>query len=141
MSINKLQAVSDLARVLDQAEHFLPRVYDQSNMAEPFDFVMFVQSWSDTSLGFGGFAGQAFTAGTVVVCWRERGKDAAVFIGGNFAYPVHKDDERLYGFWKDLDRLRTVQGADVWIQTCKHRVPKNSNVCDFCGRGQPVVNR
>lgn len=138
MSIDKLEAVSDLARALAHAESHLPGA--QQYFVAPFDFRMFVQSWSDTSLGFGGIAGQAFTDGTVVVCWRLPGAEAVVYIGGRLAYSVHKDDPRRDSFWNTLKRDRPVMGAADWQSSCPHRVPKNSNVCDFCGRGQPVVN-
>ena len=138
MSINKLQAVSDLARALDQAEHHLPRVYDDKpHIAEPFDFLMFTQTWADTSLGFGGTAGQGFTDSTVVVCWRQRGEYAAVFVGGRLAYPVHDEDPRRADFWTRAFNHH-VTGAAFWQRDCPHRTPENSNVCDFCGRGQPV---
>jgi hypothetical protein len=49
----------------------------------------FLQTWSDTSLGFGGIAGQAFTKAytTVVV----HGRNACVYFDGRFAYRVVVD--------------------------------------------------
>ncbi len=45
----------------------------------------FPQSWSDTSMGFGGMAGQAFTSAyTTVIISHHR--QAAVYIGGRLAY-------------------------------------------------------
>lgn len=137
MTINKLQAVSDLALALSSAELHLPRHYDADHIAEPLDFMMFVQSWSDTSLGFGGLAGQAFTDGTVVVCWRQAGHDAAVFVGGRLAYVVQDDDPRRADFWLQLRTRQNVYGQARWVDTCQHRQRKNSNVCHFCGRATP----
>jgi hypothetical protein len=99
--------------------------------------MMFQQMWSDTSLGFGGMAGRAFTEGTVVVCWRTKGRDAVVFVGGRMAYPVHRDDPRCHGFWQGL-ATDEVRGAADWSRECKHRLRERSNVCEFCGRGQPL---
>ena len=47
----------------------------------------FPQTWSDTSLGFGGVAGQAFTqAYTTVVMESET--NAAVYFAGRLAYVI-----------------------------------------------------
>ena len=49
---------------------------------------MFEQTWSDTSCGFGGVAGQAFTSAyTVVVHCLDTG-EYAVYHSGSFAYKV-----------------------------------------------------
>jgi hypothetical protein len=60
----------------------------------------FPQTWSDTSTGFGGVAGQAFTQAytTVVICELT---SAAVYFGGRRAYvldPIINQNE----FLKDL---------------------------------------
>jgi hypothetical protein len=49
---------------------------------------MFVQTWSDTSLGFGGVAGQAFTSAYTVVVFCLDTEQYAVYHGGQFAYIV-----------------------------------------------------
>ena len=55
------------------------------------DVYAFPQSWSDTSLGFGGLAGQAFTSAyTTVIISNLR--IAAVYIGGRLAYLAEVDE-------------------------------------------------
>ena len=52
----------------------------------------FPQSWSDTSLGFGGMAGQAFTSAYTTVVISEL-RHAVVYIGGRRAYKVEVTGE------------------------------------------------
>lgn len=69
---------------------------------------LFPQDWSDTSCGFGGWAGQAMcTAYTVVVTDLE---EAVVYVYGRFAYRVDLRTAKSDGgkkFWRDL------QSSDV----------------------------
>lgn len=55
---------------------------------------MFVQTWSDTSLGFGGVAGQAFTSAYTVVVFCDMTNEYAVYHGGRFAYLIKEDITR-----------------------------------------------
>lgn len=57
----------------------------------------FPQSFSDTSLGFGGIAGQAFTTAqvTVVIC----GVNACVYVNSRLAHNIHHYNRK---FWDDL---------------------------------------
>lgn len=137
--VDPLRAIADLAQALAGAELRLPRLYEgmRMHMHEPLDFEMWTQQWSDTSCGFGGIAGQAFTFATVVMAWRERGDHAVVFIAGQFAYPVHNEDPRSGQFWADY-RVIGVPGAALWADACVHVLAQNSNVCLRCGRGQPL---
>jgi hypothetical protein len=72
----------------------------------------FPQTWGDTSLGFGGVAGQAFTTAytTVVVHYR----DACVYFGGRFAYRVVVD--ATTPFLTDLGShgMRSVADSSVY---------------------------
>ena len=69
----------------------------------------FPQMWSDTSIGFGGVAGQGFTeAYTTVVI--ESSIDAAVYFGGRLAYVLHLLNAR---FWLDLRDHRMVAVRDA----------------------------
>lgn len=66
---------------------------------------MFVQGWSDTSLGFGGVAGQAFTtAYTVVVFCLDTG-EYAVYHGGRFAYMIVRESRSKEGFTRFKEDL------------------------------------
>jgi hypothetical protein len=68
----------------------------------------FLQSWGNTSIGFGGVAGQAFTnAYTTVVT--EAAGDASVYMGGRFAYSVEKPTAR---FFEDLRNFQMAGAAD-----------------------------
>jgi hypothetical protein len=50
---------------------------------------MFEQTWSDTSLGFGGVAGQAFTSAYTVVLFCAETQHYYVYHGGRHAYTVN----------------------------------------------------
>lgn len=66
---------------------------------------MFVQTWSDTSCGFGGMAGQAFTSAYTVVVFCEMTSDYAVYHAGQFAYRINhneRTDEGYDRFKEDL---------------------------------------
>ena len=66
---------------------------------------MFVQTWSDTSLGFGGMAGQAFTSAYTVVVFCDMTYEYAVYHGGQFAYILHHQRMSEDGFEKFKDDL------------------------------------
>lgn len=55
------------------------------------------QTWSSTSCGFGGVAGQAITTAQTVVIMYE-GNGAYVYHHGRFAYKLHLDDRRTKDF-------------------------------------------
>lgn len=59
-------------------------------------FSCFSQLWSNTSCGFGGFAGQAFTVAVTMVFFFDNddgGEDALVLVGGRVAYRVREARE------------------------------------------------
>ena len=61
----------------------------------------FTQTWSDTSCGFGGMAGQSITDALTVVF--RRGNFAAVFIAGKYAYHVMINE--VVNFLYDLSKF------------------------------------
>lgn len=63
---------------------------------------MFVQTWSDTSCGFGGFAGQAFTDAYTIVLFREDLQTYYVYIGGRYVYCVEQKQAGFNEFLVDL---------------------------------------
>lgn len=72
------------------------------------------QEWSDTTCGFGGIGGQAFTSAQVVVVYDRTYSDTAlVYIAGRFAYEVEKPSER---FWHDVQHHRLYGAADYASQ-------------------------
>lgn len=72
----------------------------------------FPQSWGDTSLGFGGVAGQATTTAytTVVHCH----PNAVVYFAGRFAYRVKHPGRE---FWDDVrtHNMAAVDGARKYL--------------------------
>lgn len=90
-----------------QKEKRRPTLYD-------VDVDMFSQTWSDTSLGFGGMAGQAFTqAYTVVVSCFETG-EYAVYHGGQLAYIISRSysPKGMQAFREDLAARELVGAMD-----------------------------
>lgn len=72
----------------------------------------FPQSFSSTTLGFGGVGGQAFTTAqmTIVIC----GSNACVYVNGRLAYKINTYNEK---FWQDLSdhNMRTaMQGKSAY---------------------------
>ena len=73
---------------------------------ELFDLYIFEQVWPDTSCGFGGIAGQAFTSSNVYAFVPKNINDVyfvnivlpvnvIIYIGNRFAYSVPKTDQVL----------------------------------------------
>jgi hypothetical protein len=62
-------------------------------------FSVFPQTWSDTSCGFGGMAGQAISNAFTVVLEHEEKGDFYIFINGQFAYKQNRSNKK---FVKDL---------------------------------------
>lgn len=63
---------------------------------------MFVQTWSNTSCGFGGMAGQAFTSAYTVVVFCDMTNEYAVYHAGQFAYLIKMETQSKEGY----DRFR-----------------------------------
>lgn len=61
---------------------------------------MFEQSWPDTSCGFGGLAGQAFTNAYTIVVQGAAG-EVCVYFAGRLAYRLARPNEQ---FFQDLAR-------------------------------------
>jgi len=57
-----------------------------------FKLYSWQQTWSDTSLGFGGIAGQAVSAAQTVVLEDEERGIAHVYHGGRYAYSCEYDE-------------------------------------------------
>jgi hypothetical protein len=69
-------------------------VYEEYNR-RPYSYelyveAMFPQTWGDTSLGFGGMAGQAITTAYTVIIGHENTEYLCVYFGGRFAYGLDK---------------------------------------------------
>ena len=69
------------------------------------DIIVFSQTWSDTSCGFGGMAGQSFTSAFTTVVLSSEGY--IVFIRGRYAYTVKNPSDN---FINDL-QCRRLKGA------------------------------
>jgi hypothetical protein len=53
------------------------------------------QTWPDTSCGFGGLAGQAFTSAPTVVVQHRDTEETVVYHANNFAYHVHSPSDKF----------------------------------------------
>ena len=70
--------------VKESHEKYKRRPYDYELFVE----AMFTQTWSDTSLGFGGVAGQAFTTAYTTIIGCDHTNDFCVYFGSRFAYKL-----------------------------------------------------
>ena len=71
-------------------------------------YAMFVQTWSSTSLGFGGVGGQAITDSYTVVIESLQILGFCVYFGGRFAYRIDKPNSQ---FWTDI-QMQSLSGVD-----------------------------
>lgn len=91
-----------------------------------FDLYIFEQTWSDTSCGFGGVAGQAFTTCNVYAFVPKAREDipfvnvtipsdVIIYIGGRFAYAAPKSDLIM----KDINNhnIMPVYNKDIYLLT------------------------
>jgi hypothetical protein len=80
-------------------------------------YSMFVQTWSSTALGFGGFGGQAFTSAYVCVIESNLIGQYAVYFGGRLAYVIERPNPQ---FFTDIASQRMVDarlGKATYEQT------------------------
>lgn len=91
---------------------------------ELFVHAMFPQTWSNTALGFGGMAGQAFTTAYVVIIGCTYNGTYCVYFGGQFAYALSMDKLNNETFWADIQNARM---ADVGQQSRYHTKVKTKN--------------
>ena len=70
-------------------------------------FGMFKQAWSDTSCGFGGIAGQAFTDAYTVIVYSMNENVACVYIAGRHAYTIQQPSPTFF----EHVRNRQMHGA------------------------------
>lgn len=73
-------------------------------------YAMFPQTWSSTSLGFGGIGGQAITSAYTTILESEQGSGFCVYFGGQFAYRIEHPNTV---FLEDVARrsMSAVSGA------------------------------
>ena len=76
------------------------------------EVVMFPQTWSDTSLGFGGMAGQAFTPAYTVIITHDM-SNYCVYFGGRFAYRVNLPEVTAKGLKNFRDDMAQHRMDDV----------------------------
>lgn len=69
------------------ADQVMTRVEEKPGM-DDIDVYLFPQTWANTSCGFGGVSGQAFTRSTTIVVMLEDHSAACVYFSGRFAYMV-----------------------------------------------------
>lgn len=78
-----------------------------------WQFAAWPQSWSNTSCGFGGMAGQAVTTALTVVFFR--GSTHVVFHNGRLARLVTCPNEEFYAALRS-HRLPGAADDDAWIE-------------------------
>lgn len=88
----RIWSFEEKKQILDKENPVFVRPYESD-----IHVYSFPQSFSDTTLGFGGVGGQAFTTAqvTVVVC----GLNACVYVNGRICHKIKKVNQK---FWEDL---------------------------------------
>lgn len=132
--MSKLTSMAKDLLIID--EDFYMRSRDENHKyidQEYYDFYFFDQWWPDTTCGFGGIGGQAFTQCPVyafVPKAHDLSKpikaqpDALIYIGNRFAYKVPKSNVLL----DDISRnnIRSVYQKDIYIEAGN----KEANIYD-----------
>lgn len=97
MSINSMAMAISRAIDHDLPDHKFTRRDGSIGTHRPHEDLIsvyhFPQTWSDTSLGFGGVAGQAFTRAYTTVIVNDANRVACVYFAGRFAYLVQPINE------------------------------------------------
>lgn len=104
--------VSDLATAIGHASIYFADDYPYDD--GPNVFAMFPQMWGDSSLGFGGYGGQALTSAYTIVL--AAGSVFNVYFGGLFAYSLQRPN---HDFFQDISngRLKSVSESSVYLDT------------------------
>lgn len=123
--MSKLTSMAKDLLIIDEDFLMRSRGKDHKYISqEYYDLYVFDQLWPDTSCGFGGIAGQAFTERTVyafvpkafdLTKTVQDQPEAIIYIGFNFAYKVPKSNMLL----DDIKhrRIRPVYQKDVYLQS------------------------
>lgn len=77
----RIWSFEDNKQILDKENPVYRRPYEHE-----VEVYSFPQSWSDTTMGFGGVGGQAFTSGQTTVI--THGGNACVYVSGRLAYKI-----------------------------------------------------
>ena len=123
--MSKLTSMAKDLLIIDEDFFMRSRGKDHKYISqEYYDLYVFDQLWPDTSCGFGGIAGQAFTERTVyafvpkafdLTKTVQDQPEAIIYIGFNFAYKVPKSDILL----DDIKhhRIRPVYQKDIYFKS------------------------
>ena len=101
--MSKLTSMAKDLLVIDEDFHWRHKGELEPLSQDLFDLYIFEQMWSDTSCGFGGIAGQAFTTCNVYAFVPKNREDipyvnvtipteVIIYIGERFAYTAPKSD-------------------------------------------------
>jgi len=82
-----VDSASELNKLLGHSREYL---------MDNFYITTWVQTWSDTSLGFGGMAGQTICSAHTIVVESPHDLIYRVYVGGRFAYQVDRPLEAFY---------------------------------------------
>ena len=124
--MSKLTSMAKDLLVINEDFHWRHRGEMQPLSQDLFDLYIFEQMWPDTSCGFGGIAGQAFTSCNVYAFVPKNREDihyvnvtppteVIVYIGERFAYTAPKSDLIM----NDIKNhnIMPVHNKDVYLLT------------------------
>lgn len=78
---------------------------------DEMEVIMFPQTWSDTSLGFGGMAGQAMSAAYTVIVTSRISSECLVYVGGRLAHKASRKFQTGYKLLQEDIAAQSVKGG------------------------------
>jgi hypothetical protein len=80
-----------------------------------YGYKCFVQTWSSTALGFGGWGGSSMTSAITTIVYRDEIKEHIpifyVFFGGSFAYAIKNPNQK---FFEDMEREDMAEVSEAY---------------------------
>lgn len=122
------QTLTEVGWILrDATDHLANREGSKRTLGvDDLDWWAFPQSWSSTSLGFGGIGGQAITSAQTVVVQGPQ-FDCCVYFGKRLAYHIPRPSDH---FWECLRKWRMPYVKD---QESLHQPPEEAVAKELMG--------
>lgn len=80
-----------------------------------YGYKSFVQTWSSTALGFGGWGGSSMTPAVTTIVYREARNEHIpiyyVFFGSSFAYAIKNPNQK---FFEDMEREDMAEVSEAY---------------------------
>lgn len=79
-----------------------------------YGYKCFVQTWSSTALGFGGWGGSSMTSAITTIVYRDDKEHIPiyyVFFGGSFAYAIKCPNQK---FFEDMEREDMAEVSEAY---------------------------